>query len=203
MSRFPKSFYQSMDVVALSKELIGAKLVTRFDGHKTSGMIVETEAYLGEIDRASHAFGLKRTARTEVMFEEGGVAYVYLCYGIHHLFNVVVSPMDVPHAILIRALEPAEGIPIMLQRCHKQKLDRTLTSGPGTLTKALGITTRQTGMSLIKNTSVWIEKPENTLSDTQIIATTRVGVDYAKEDALLPYRFSLKDNPWVSRGKGL
>lgn len=191
-----------MDVIRLSKELIGKKLVSCFDGERTSGIIVETEAYLGEIDRASHAYGLRRTARTEVMFQEGGVAYVYLCYGIHYLFNVVVSPRDIPHAILIRGLEPAEGIDIMLKRCNKPRLDRTLTSGPGSLTRALGITTRETGISLIRNTSIWIEDSKNDIRPEQILSCTRVGVDYAKEDALLPYRFLLKGNPYISRGKG-
>lgn len=192
-----------MDVIELSKALLGTKLVTDFGGQRTSGIIVETEAYLGEVDRASHAYGLRRTARTEVMFGEGGVAYVYLCYGIHYLFNVVVSPKDIPHAILVRGLEPVEGIPLMLRRCNKPKLDRTLSSGPGTLTKALGITTKQTGASLIKNTSIWIEKRPVEIREEQIISGTRVGVDYAREDALLPYRFLLKNNQWVSKAKGL
>lgn len=203
MSRLPKSFYQSMDVIRLSKELIGKKLVSCFDGKRTAGIIVETEAYLGEIDRASHAYGLRRTARTEVMFREGGLAYVYLCYGIHHLFNVVVSPKGVPHAILIRGLEPVEGIDRMLKRCNKSKLDRTLTSGPGSLTRALGITTEQTGISLIRNTPVWIEDSKNTISSGRILSRTRVGVEYAKEDARLPYRFLLEGNPYVSKGKGI
>jgi DNA-3-methyladenine glycosylase len=203
MNRLPKSFYLRQDVVKISRELIGKKLVSRFDGRRTAGIIVETEAYLGEIDRASHAYGLRRTARTEVMFAEGGLAYVYLCYGIHHLFNVVVSPKGIPHAILIRALEPAEGIDIMLERCQKPRLDHTLTSGPGNLTRALGITTKQTGLSLIKNSPLWIEDNGMKILPAQTIACTRVGVAYAKEDALLPYRFILKDNPYVSRGKGL
>lgn len=202
MGRLPKSFYQSMDVIRLSKELIGKKLVSCFDGKKTSGIIVETEAYLGEIDRASHAYGLRRTARTEIMFQEGGVAYVYLCYGIHYLFNVVVSPKDIPHAILIRGIEPVEGIDRMLKRCHKARLDKTLTAGPGSLTRALGITTKETGISLIRNTPVWIEDSKNVIPPEEILSSTRIGVDYAKEDALLPYRFLLKGNLYVSRGKG-
>lgn len=203
MSRLPKSFYLRNDVVQISRELIGKKLVSNFNQQRTSGIIVETEAYLGEIDRASHAYGLRRTARTEVMFGEGGLAYVYLCYGIHHLFNVVVSPADLPHAILIRALEPAEGIPLMLKRCKKPKLDHTLTAGPGNLTRALGITTAQTGVSLIRNTSLWIEDTGAAIDEEQIVSGTRVGVAYAKEDALLPYRFTLKGNPFISKGKGL
>lgn len=202
MGRLPKSFYQSMDVIRLSKELIGKKLVSCFGGEKTSGIIVETEAYLGEIDRASHAYGLRRTARTEIMFQEGGIAYVYLCYGIHYLFNVVVSPKDIPHAILIRGIEPVEGIDRMLKRCNKPRLDKTLTAGPGSLTRALGITTKETGISLIRNTPIWIEDSKNEIPSEEILSSTRIGVDYAKEDALLPYRFLLKGNLYVSRGKG-
>ena len=203
MGRLPKSFYQGMDVIGLSKELIGKRLVSCFDGKRTAGIIVETEAYLGERDRASHAYGLRRTARTEVMFREGGLAYVYLCYGIHHLFNVVVSPKGVPNAILIRGLEPVEGIDSMLKRCNKTRLDKTLTSGPGSLTRALGITTKQTGISLIRNTPVWIEDSNNTIPSGRILSCTRVGVEYAKEDARLPYRFLLEGNPYVSKGKGV
>lgn len=203
MSRLPKSFYLRNDVVQISRELIGKKLVTNFNRQRTSGIIVETEAYLGEIDRASHAYGRRRTARTEVMFAEGGLAYVYLCYGIHHLFNVVVSPAGIPHAVLIRALEPAEGIPVMLERCHKPKLDYTLTAGPGNLTRALGITTAHTGLSLLRNTPMWIEETDIDIDDTSIVAGTRVGVAYAQEDALLPYRFSLKGSHYISKGKGL
>lgn len=203
MSHLPKSFYLRDDVVQISRELIGKKLVTRLAGQTTSGIIVETEAYLGEIDRASHAYGGRRTARTEVMFGQGGTAYVYLCYGIHHLFNVVVSRAGVPHAVLLRALEPAEGIPVMLERSKKTKLDHTLTGGPGNLTRALGITTLHTGFSLIDNTSIWIEDNPLTINESDIEAGTRVGVAYAKEDALLPYRFTLKGNPFISKAKGL
>lgn len=203
MKRLPKSFYQRTDVVQISRELIGKKLVSNFNRQRTSGIIVETEAYLGEIDRASHAFGRRRTARTEVMFGEGGLAYVYLCYGIHYLFNVVVSPAGLPHAILIRALEPVEGIAEMLKRCKKTQLDYTLTSGPGNLTRALGITTQQTGDSLIRNSPVWIEETNVAVDESNIVSGTRVGVAYAKEDAFLPYRFTLKDNPFISKGKGL
>ena len=203
MSRLPKSFYMRNDVIQISRELIGKKLVSNFNRRRTSGIIVETEAYLGEIDRASHAFGLRRTARTEVMFSEGGLAYIYLCYGIHYLFNVVVSPKNIPHAVLVRAMEPAEGIPLMLERCKKKDLDHTLTAGPGNLTRALGITTEQTGVSLIRNTPVWIEDAGITVAEENIAEGTRVGVAYAREDALLPYRFTWKGNRFISKGKGL
>jgi len=203
MKKLTKAFYQGMDVVSLSRELIGKKLVSSFDGQRTAGLIVETEAYLGPIDKASHAYGMRRTRRTEVMYGAGGLIYVYLCYGIHHLFNVVVSPKDVPHAILIRALEPVEGIDVMLARCRKPKLNYTLTAGPGNLTRALGLTTEHTGMSLTGRSPVWIEAGNRAISEDQITACTRVGVAYAGEDALLPYRFILNGNPYVSKGNGL
>jgi DNA-3-methyladenine glycosylase len=203
MKKLPKSFYQGTDVVSLSRQLIGKKLVSRFEGRRTSGMIVETEAYLGAIDRASHAYGMRRTKRTEVMYGEGGLIYVYLCYGIHYLFNVVVSPRDVPHAILIRALEPLEGIDTMLERSGKKALNHSLTGGPGTLTRALGLTTAHTGLSLTGSSPVWIEPGESEVPEDQIIVSTRVGVAYAKHDALLPYRFQLRGNPYLSKGKGL
>lgn len=192
-----------MDVISLSRQLIGKKLVSNFDGRRTAGMIVETEAYLGAIDRASHAFNMRRTRRTEVMYAEGGLAYVYLCYGIHHLFNVVVSPKDIPHAILIRALDPLEGIDIMLSRCHKPTLNPSLTGGPGTLTRAMGLTTAHTGMSLTGASPIWIERGDREIPDEEITACTRVGVAYAGPDALLPYRFLLRGNPYLSKGKGL
>lgn len=176
-------------------------LVTKIGGQRTSGRIVETEAYRGATDRASHAWNNRRTKRTEIMYGHGGVAYVYLCYGIHHLFNVVTNVKDVPHAVLIRALEPVEGIDTMLWRCGKQKVDTTLTAGPGSLSKALGITTALTGESLSGDV-LWIEDALP-VPKAQIVAGTRVGVAYAMDDAYLPYRFSVRGNPWVSKGKGL
>lgn len=202
--KLPKSFYTRDDVVQIARELIGKKLVSCFDGIRTAGLIVETEAYRGAIDRASHAYGFRRTARTEVMYGEGGTAYIYLCYGIHQMFNVVASPRDVPHAILVRALQPVEGIDLMLKRTGKQHADDlTLASGPGNLTRALGISTRQTGVSLIDHSPIWIEDSRRKVGAENILAMTRVGVAYAKEDALLPYRFLLRGSPYVSRGKGL
>lgn len=192
-----------MDVVSISRALIGKKLVSKFDGQRTSGIIVETEAYLGSVDKASHAFGMRRTRRTEVMYGEGGLIYVYLCYGIHHLFNVVVSPKDVPHAILIRALRPVEGIDLMLSRCGKSRLTPSLAAGPGNLTKALGLTTAHTGMALTGSSPVWIEQAEDEITEEQITACTRVGVAYAGADALLPYRFLLTGSAYISKGKGL
>lgn len=166
----------------------------------TAARIVETEAYGGITDKASHAYGNRRTARTEIMYANGGVGYVYLCYGIHHLFNVVTNRSGVPHAVLIRAAEPITGIAEMLRRTGKQKLDNSLTSGPGNLTRALGISTAYNGISLTGET-IYIAADNFIINTSEIIATTRIGVAYAGEDALLPYRFILKDNPFVSRKK--
>lgn len=198
----PGSFYRRKDVVKIAKELLGKVLVTNFDGVLTSGMIVETEAYAGESDKASHASGGRRTARTETMYADGGTAYVYLCYGIHHLFNVVTNVRDVPHAVLIRGLEPIDGIEVMLERRGKEVLTPSLTAGPGALSMAMGIYTKHTGYDL-QGPEICIEDRGIRVSVKDIVAGTRVGVAYAAEDALLPYRFSVRGNRYVSKGKGL
>jgi DNA-3-methyladenine glycosylase len=198
--KIPLDFYLRDDVLKISKELLGKLLVTKLDGVETSGRIVETEAYYGAIDRASHAYGGRRTKRTEIMFAAGGVAYVYLCYGIHHLFNVVTHGKDIPHAVLIRAVEPIKGIDMMLFRTGKKKADYTLTKGPGNVSKSLGISTRHTGYSLLSK-EIYLADDGYSLNKDQIIASPRIGVDYAGEDALLPYRFFVKDNNYVSGNK--
>lgn len=190
-------FYERKDVVKIAKELLGKILVTNRKGIITSGRVVECEAYAGVIDKASHASGGRRTARNEIMYGKGGYAYVYLCYGIHHLFNVVTNSEDVPHAILIRALEPIKGIEEMLLRTDKKKLDHTLTRGPGNVSKALGIFTKHSGTSLFGN-EIFIVDEGKTYNKKEIAASPRIGVDYAGEDALLPYRFYVKGNPYVS-----
>jgi DNA-3-methyladenine glycosylase len=197
----PESFYTRKDVVKIAKELLGKVLVTHFDGVITSGIITETEAYAGAGDKASHAYGNRRTKRTDIMFWQGGVAYVYLCYGIHHLFNVVTNVADVPHAVLIRALEPLEGIEHMLARRGKEKLAPALTAGPGAMSGALGIHTLHTGKSLSGTDAITIEDKGIVVKLKDIIASKRIGVDYAQEDALLPYRFYIKDNKFVSKSK--
>ena len=149
MKKLPLSFYRRDNVLQVAKELLGKILVTNWEGSITSGRIVEVEAYAGAIDRASHAYGGRITGRNKVMYEEGGLAYVYLCYGIHHLFNVVTHNKDIPHAILIRALEPLSGIDVMLERTGKEKADFTLTRGPGNLTRALDIYTSASSHSLV------------------------------------------------------
>lgn len=197
----PEDFYTRKHVVQIAKDLLGKVLVTNFEGERTAGMIVETEAYAGVGDKASHAYGGRRTARTETMYSRGGVAYVYLCYGIHHLFNVVTNAEDIPHAVLIRAVEPLEGVDIMLARRGKPKLTPQLTAGPGAMSQALGINTRHTGLSL--NAHIIIEDRGIKIKPRDIIAGTRVGVAYAEEDAYMPYRFWIKGNPYVSKGRGL
>lgn len=198
----PESFYSRKDVVKIAQELLGKVLVTEFNGIHTAGMITETEAYAGAIDKASHAFGNRRTNRTEVMFGHGGVAYVYLCYGIHHLFNVVTNEKGTPHAILIRAIEPLEGIEEMLKRRGKTVLQPSLTAGPGAMSMALGIHSSNTGLSL-QGPEIFIEDRGIKVSKKDIVAATRVGVAYAQDDAYLPYRFYIKGNAYVSKGKGL
>ena len=181
----------------IAEELMGKLLVTRKDGIVTSGRIVECEAYAGFPDKASHAFGGRRTKRNEVMYGDGGLAYVYLCYGIHHLFNVVTHSRDTPHAILVRSLEPVKGIKDMLLRTGKQELDATLTRGPGNVSKALGIHTSDTGISLIGKT-IFLMDDGFVYSKNEIATSPRIGVDYAGADALLPYRFYIKGNRYVS-----
>lgn len=201
MLKLGKDFYCRKDVVQISKELIGKFIFTKLDGNKlTGGIIVETEAYAGAIDKASHAFGYKRTKRTEIMFHEGGVAYVYLCYGIHALFNIVTNTEGIPDAVLIRAIQPVEGINIMLARRNKKKLDRSVAGGPGALSQALGINCSHNGIPLFQN-KIWIAEKGNNIDKKSIIASKRVGVDYAGVDALLPYRFKMKDNNWTSIAK--
>jgi DNA-3-methyladenine glycosylase len=199
--KLPLSFYQKDDVVQIAKDLLGKYLVTNINYEGiTSGMIVETEAYAGAIDKASHAFGNKMTNRTKVMYEECGVSYVYMIYGFHFLFNVITNQGHIPHAVLIRAIEPAEGVDKMLERRKLSTIERKLTGGPGLLCKALGITKEQNGISLLEDI-VWIEEQGIYIPEEQIIASPRVGVAYAEDDALLPYRFRVKDSKWTSPAK--
>ncbi len=201
-NRLDATFYTRTDVVQVAKDLLGKTLVTTFDGIRTSGMIVETEAYRAPDDKACHAYSNKRTKRTEVMFHEGGCAYVYLCYGIHHLFNVVTGTEGLAQAVLIRAIQPVDGIDTMLARRKMTKIATRLSAGPGTLSQALGIQTQHTGLSLIdKNSPIWIENTEQTYTEQDITASPRVGVGYAEECASWNWRFRVKDNQWTSKAK--
>ena len=189
-----RSFYLSEDVVQVARDLLGKVLFSYIDGVLTAGKIVETEAYCGRGDKACHANG-KRTPRTEVMYGEGGQAYVYLCYGIHHLFNVVTNKKDLADAVLIRGLEPISGIQEM--KVRRRNTMAKLASGPGTLSQAMGIKVKMNGTDLCGD-ELWIAqiKPSEKI---EILSGTRIGVDYAEEDALKPWRFIIKDNKYVSK----
>ncbi|MEM6823463.1 MAG: DNA-3-methyladenine glycosylase [Verrucomicrobiota bacterium] len=193
----PRYFYLNDNVVDVARRLIGKLLVTEFGGVRTSGVIVETEAYCGRNDQACHANNGSRTPRTEVMYCEGGVGYIYLCYGIHHLFNVVTNKKDYADAVLIRGLEPVDGIETMLKRRKLPSLKRNLTAGPGALAQALGINYRDSGISLL-GPQVWIERTNKEIDSKRLIASPRVGIEYAGNDAGLPWRFRLRDSRWVS-----
>ena len=227
MHKLDNAFYDRPGVVTVARDLLGKVLVTEFDGRRTSGRIVEVEAYNGVGDRASHAWSGRRTQRTEVMYGVGGMAYVYLIYGIHHLFNVVTNKKDIPHAVLVRALEPMEGIEVMRERSgdaarrgggarkgdggdgaqrdgvnEALKPDYSLTRGPGNLSRALGLRTLHTGASLLGD-EIWIGDDGYRPKRSEIVAGPRIGVDYAGVDAGLPYRFFIKGSPYVSGPKTL
>ena len=195
------AFFLREDVVATARDLLGMVIVTEINGQRTAGKIVETEAYAA-FDKASHSHSNRRTARTEPMFGTGGTAYVYKCYGIHHLFNISTNVQEVAEAVLIRGIEPLEGTEIMLQRRRMETLAPKLTAGPGNLTVALGIQKVHTGGDVFGE-ELWMEDRGLQPPATNIAVGTRVGVAYAGEDAYLPYRFWITGNKWVSKGKGL
>lgn len=196
--KLQSSYYLNQDVLFLAKDLLGKVLFTQKEGQITAGVIVETEAYFGEIDKASHAYGGRRTNRTEIMYSEGGVSYVYLCYGIHHLFNVVTSVKGEPHAVLIRAIEPMLGTEIMELRRNMSISKSAISSGPGSAAKALGIDNSFNHKDL-GGEEIWLEDYGIRYPEDEIIASPRVGVAYAQEDAFLPWRFFIKGNKYVSK----
>jgi len=185
-------FYLRTDVVALARELLGKVLVTDIGGQRTSGIITETEAYAGITDRASHAFGGRRTARTGTMYLPGGHSYVYLCYGIHSLFNVVTGPAGLPHAVLVRAIRPLDGTDIILRRRRADRLRPDLCNGPGKVCTALGINHREHDALSLSSDVIRIEERGYVVRDGDVTIGPRIGVDYAGEDAKLPYRFVLR-----------
>lgn len=197
MPKLPREFYQQEDVVSVAKQLLGKMLFTNIEGVLTGGIITETEAYDGVVDKACHAYGGRNTNRTVTMFLAGGVTYVYLCYGIHHLLNVVSGKEGNPQAVLIRAIEPTLGIETMLLRRKMEKLAPRITAGPGALSQALGIGKQLNAKSLSAD-EIWIEEFTN-YQETEIVATTRIGVAYAEEHALWPFRFYVKGNNFVSK----
>ncbi len=193
--KLEESFYLRQDVVKIAKELLGKVLFTKVRGKVTAGIIVETEAY-SEQEKGCHAYrGM--TERNKVMFGAGGASYVYLCYGIHHLFNIVTNVEGIADAVLIRAIEPHLGEEHMLRRLKATSAGK-IGSGPGKLTKALGIDRRFNGKYLLSD-DVWVEDVGIQLAKGKIVTRKRIGIDYAGQDALLPWRFSIKDNPWVSK----
>ena len=198
MKKLPLNFYKKTDVVAIARELIGKIVVTNINGKITSGRIVETEAYVAFTDKASHAYNGKRTARNEHMYAVAGTAYIYICYGIHQMLNIVTNNKDVPDAVLIRALEPLAGIDIMLLRTGKSSFNYSLTKGPGNVGKALGIYKTHSGGNLLHD-QIYITEDKNFIVEPGMIGSSkRIGVNYAGEDALLPYRFYLRGNKYVS-----
>ncbi len=197
MNKLPREFYTREDTLQIAQDLLGKTLVIPTkSGERVSGMIVETEAYLGAIDKAAHSYQSRRTKRTETMFAVGGTIYIFFIYGMYFQFNVVIGKMDVPHAVLIRAVEPLENIEIMRQR-RGEMPDKNLTSGPGKLCIALGIDKTFNNEDLLGN-RVWLEN-EKTFSVEEIASGRRIGIDYAEEFAEKPWRFWVKDSLFVSR----
>lgn len=190
----PEAFYTRNDVTRIARDLIGKALYTRINNLLTGGLIVETEAYSWK-ERGCHAYDNRKTPRNSVMFGTGGNAYVYLCYGMYNLFNVVTNREGKADAVLIRALEPVEGISVMQRRTRQSG---RMTSGPGKLTRALAIERNHNGLNLNSKT-VWLEDVGEQVKAKQIVASTRIGIDYAGQDARLPWRYTLKDSPWVSK----
>lgn len=196
--KLPLEFYLGNDVSNVARKLLGKYLFTKIDGIVTGGYIVEAEAYNGIIDKASHAYGNRQTPRTQTMYMHGGLSYVYLCYGIHEMFNVVTSKEGEPHAVLIRAIVPTDGIEEMLLRRNIPELKNNITMGPGSVAKALGISRKING-ALLTGDKIWIEDRGLVFSDDEIKTAPRVGINYAGEDALLPYRMFVKGCKYVSK----
>lgn len=194
--RLGEDFYQRTSVVKIARQLLGKCLFTRINGMVTGGIIVETEAYSWK-EKGCHAYGAKKTPRNAIMFGKGGYAYVYLCYGMHHLFNIVTNGPDVAEAVLIRALEPLSGMETMISRRGKLTNGFHLTSGPGKLTKALGIDRSFNGKFLLDD-EIWVEDVGKSVTASGIEAGPRIGIDYAGDDARLPWRFTIRNNSWVS-----
>ena len=197
MEKLSLAFYQRKDVIEIAKDLLGKIVVTNIYGKITSGRIVETEAYVANVDKASHAYNGKRTLRNEAMYAAAGAVYVYICYGMHNMLNIVTNDLNVPDAILIRALEPTKGIEIMLERTGKKMFDNTLTKGPGNVAKAMGISKSISGLMLGEKI-INIYKDDLSFLQDEIGTSKRIGIDGAGTDAELPYRFFVKGNKFVS-----
>lgn len=200
MKKLPLSFYSRKDVLTIAREMLGKVVYTNIDGKLTSGRVVETEGYVGMVDKASHAFGGRRTSKNEHMYHAPATAYIYVCYGVHQMLNIVTNEKDIPDAVLIRAIEPIDGLEIMSQRTGKSEQDPTITRGPGNVGKALGIHKRNSGIHLLDDVIYLmddgVELPKNSIG-----VSSRIGVGSAGDDALLPYRYYVKGNVYVSGKK--
>jgi len=196
--KLPLSFYQREDVVQIARELLGKTLYTYIHGVLTGGVIVETEAYKGPEDLGSHAYNNRRTPRNEIMYSAGGVVYMYICYGIHDMLNIVTGTEDSSHAVLIRALEPIVGQEYMRARRKVFDNDRRLCKGPGALGKAMGLNKNHNGLSLLGDL-VWIEDKGQFYPDTEIVAASRIGLNIAEPYKSIPWRFYLAGNKFISR----
>jgi DNA-3-methyladenine glycosylase len=193
-SPIPREFYLR-DTLTVARALLGKKLIHG----EASGIIVETEAYMGPADAAAHSSGGRRTPRTEIMYGEGGYAYVYLIYGMYCCLNVVTSGRDRPECVLIRALEPLAGLELMRSR-RKNRADKELCRGPGRLCMALAIDRGCLGVDLCSADYDALYIAEGiTVSDSDIVSTPRIGIDYAGEAKYYPWRFIIKGNKFVSR----
>ncbi len=199
MAKLQKEFYTRTDTVQVARELLGKKLISTFNGITTSGIICETEAYCGITDRGCHAYNNRYTERTKIMYAEGGVTYVYLCYGVHFLFNVVTHTRDNPHAILIRAIEPVDGLSAIIKRRNKKKADSGLGAGPGLVSQCLGFTTKHTGLSLLEDT-IRIEEGED-IARKNIVESPRVGMHFEGPYKDIPWRFRIRNSPFTSKAK--
>ena len=202
VSRLGRRFFRR-DPVTLAKALLGQSLVRIVDGHRLVGRIVEVEAYLGIEDRAAHTFGGRRTARNETMWGDGGHLYVYFTYGMHHCANVVAEREGQPTAVLLRALEPIEGQPIMRQnRATRMAADRLrdtdFCSGPAKLCQALAIDRQLDGTDLVTSEALFIERGR-AVRPADIVESPRIGIGYAGEWVDRPLRFHIRGHSHVSR----
>ena len=197
MKKLERSFYER-ETLDIARDLLGKYMIHDTSDGRTSGKIVEVEAYVGSKDAASHAYRDKYTNRTKVMFGPGGHAYVYLIYGIYYCMNVVTNKENYPEAVLIRAIEPIDGIDLMKKRRGTDNL-LNLCSGPGKLCAAMEISKVQNGIDLCGETLYLLSG--ETISPECIVTTPRINIDYAKEARNYPWRFIILDNPFVSKGK--
>lgn len=190
-----RDFY-NRDTLTVAEEVLGKTLVHVTEEGITKGKIVEVEAYIGPQDKAAHSYNNLYSERTKIQYGEGGYAYVYLIYGMYHCMNIVTNRANLPESLLIRALEPLEGIELMKQRRKTDRL-KMLCNGPGKLCQAMGITKENYGDDLCGDV-LYLEEGE-ALEKEQILRSRRINIDYAEEAKEFLWRFSIRDNPCVSK----